>query len=270
MKIKSDTVNIKPTFKRCKASDPNMNPDISVQSPIQKLISAQLTPHQQSIVYMSLCMGIHFAGHELARAPIQSLFTSKQIGFQNPAALPLAVGTVSPFSILVLVLYNRILKKFGPRLALNGSTMIYSSFLLMATFLLKYMRVHELDAVNKLGNLVNEVTHKDTITFGKLLIFGMFVVQSANVQFLYTQHWSFLGSVMTPEEGKVWFAPIAGVGSITSTLAAGNVKYFVDKMGLLGLLSTAAITIGASAFFADKAYGISRKVCSMKYIAIFE
>lgn len=51
---------------------------------------------------MSLCMAVHFAGHEMARGPTSSMFTSKGIGFQNAAALPLGVGFVSPFSVFLL------------------------------------------------------------------------------------------------------------------------------------------------------------------------
>lgn len=94
----------------------------------------------------------------------------------------------------------------------------------------------------------------------KSLLFAIFIFQSANVQFLYTQHWSFLGSILTPEEGKVWFAPIAGIGSITSTLAAANVGYLVEHIGLLGLLGCAALVIGSSALFASMAYSVARKV----------
>lgn len=84
--------------------------------------------------------------------------------------------------------------------------------------------------------------------------------QSANVQFLYTQHWSFLGSILTPEEGKVWFAPIAGIGSITSTLAASHVSIMVEKIGLIGLLCAAGLIIGSSAIFADAAYKVAKEV----------
>lgn len=53
----------------------------------------------------------------------------------------------------------------------------------------------------------------------RALVFLLFVYQNSSVQLLYTQHWSFLGSVLTEQEGAVWFAPIAGLGSVSSTLA---------------------------------------------------
>lgn len=93
----------------------------------------------------------------------------------------------------------------------------------------------------------------------KCLLFLLFIYQSSNVQFLYTQHWSFLGSIMSEEEGKVWFAPIAGIGSIISTIAASQVSHMVKMIGLTGLLCTAALVIGSSAIFADAAYKIARE-----------
>jgi hypothetical protein len=49
---------------------------------------------------------------------------------------------------------------------------------------------------------------------------------------LYTQHWSFLGSICP----QVWFAPTAGLGSVASTLAALAVSPLVDRVGLTGLM----------------------------------
>ena len=60
------------------------------------------SPKAQSVVCMTLASAIHFAGHEWVRSSTVTLFTSDQYGFTNPAALPLAVGCVSPFSVGLL------------------------------------------------------------------------------------------------------------------------------------------------------------------------
>ena len=62
----------------------------------------KITPKAKAAIYMSICTAVHFSGHELARGPCTSMFTSKDIGFQSPAALPLCIGLVSPFTIIVL------------------------------------------------------------------------------------------------------------------------------------------------------------------------
>ncbi len=130
------------------------------------------------------------------------------------------------------------------------STIFGASFLIGVGLSLKYLASEE----------VRYVVGVDSQLISKGLLFSLFVFQSANVQFLYTQHWSFLGSILTAEEGKSWFAPIAGIGSITSTLAASQVSTFVEKIGLIALLCTAGLIIGSSAIFADAAYSVAREV----------
>lgn len=65
-------------------------------------LKTRFTPKAKAVLHMSLCMAVHFSGHELARGPTTSMFTSKEIGFQSAAALPLGLGLVSPFTIFVL------------------------------------------------------------------------------------------------------------------------------------------------------------------------
>jgi len=232
------------------------------QNMISNFLSSkiQITPKHKAVFYMSLCMGIHFSGHEFARAPITSLFTSKDIGFKNSAALPLAVGVVCPFSIIMLYIFKKVLQHHGPRHALMQSTLVYASCLFSVALALNYFTTRIDGQQHIRTSTSNMMELLDTHMITKSLLFAIFVFQSANVQFLYTQHWSFLGSILTAEEGKVWFAPIAGLGSVISTLAAANVAKLVDSIGLIGLLCCAALVIGSSSFFADQAYSVARKV----------
>ena len=146
------------------------------------------------------------------------------------------------------------LNNYGPRYALVRSTLAGASFLTFIGLSLQLLKQQEGD------DRIMLLEGIDLTIFSRTLLFALFVFQSANVQFLYTQHWSFLGSILTPEEGKVWFAPIAGIGSITSTLAASQVSHLVEKIGLIGLLCTAALVIGSSAIFADAAYKVATEV----------
>lgn len=217
---------------------------------LREMLRQKITPKAKAVLHMSLCMGVHFSGHELARGPTSSMFTSKDIGFQNAAALPLCLGLVSPFTIIVLWFFSKMLHKFGPRYALVNSTLFGGSLLLFIGACLKYLTA--LPSTQYVGAM-----HSRTITRG--LLFLLFMFQSSNVQFLYTQHWSFLGSILTPEEGKTWFAPIAGLGSVTSTLAASNVSTMVEKLGLIGLLCTGGLMICSSAIFANEAYKVAKE-----------
>jgi ATP/ADP translocase len=100
---------------------------------------------------------------------------------------------------------------------------------------------------------------KEPASFSQPILFLLFVFQNAYVQLLYNQHWAFISSVLTAEEGTKAFAPIAGLGSIGSTLAAGMVSTLVERSGLIGLLYMAGVSFVVSASFADIAFGIARK-----------
>jgi hypothetical protein len=74
----------------------------------------------------------------------------------------------------------------------------------------------------------------------RTISFSMLVIQSGFVYLLSSQHRSFLGSVQSKEEGARWFAPIAGIGSISSTVAAFAVSPLVNVLGLPILLIAAS------------------------------
>ena len=109
--------------------------------------------------------------------------------------------------------------------------------------------------------------------------FFLHVASSAFFQLLYTQHWSFLGSVIgmlgvtddedgsnndrksqklpSSSEGTMWFAPIAGLGSVSSTVAGICLPRLVERFGLTGSLSVAAGVLLLSGVLADRAYRIA-------------
>jgi hypothetical protein len=195
-----------------------MNPTNNDQK--TKNILLQKTTHhrKKSVIYMTLSMAVHFAGHEFARSTTMSMFTSQEMGFQSSSVLPLAVGCISPFSVLLLWFYTRTLKMYGPRYALTKSTVLGASFMLMIGFTLYWMNYnYKYDHEYKYDHGMNVFSELKSIS--KYLLFALFVYQSANVQFLYTQHWSFIGSVLTPDEVATSGTLIAGIGSITSTFA---------------------------------------------------
>eukprot|EP00551_Chaetoceros_affinis_P009265 CAMPEP_0203684830 /NCGR_PEP_ID=MMETSP0090-20130426/48236_1 /ASSEMBLY_ACC=CAM_ASM_001088 /TAXON_ID=426623 /ORGANISM="Chaetoceros affinis, Strain CCMP159" /LENGTH=482 /DNA_ID=CAMNT_0050554011 /DNA_START=647 /DNA_END=2092 /DNA_ORIENTATION=+ len=191
-----------------------------------------------------------------------SMFNSKEMGFESSATLPLAVGFVSPFSMVLLWLFNRTLNRWGPRYALIQSTFMVSSFLFIIGLTLQYITSgssHRLRQNNVESDVDVDADADGKHTISKYLLFAAFVYQSANVQFLYTQHWSFIGSVLSPEEVATSGSLIAGIGSITSTFAAAYVSKLVEKIGLIGSQCTAALIIGSSAIFANRAYQIASK-----------
>ncbi|KAL9186927.1 hypothetical protein ACHAXT_010647 [Thalassiosira profunda] len=99
----------------------------------------------------------------------------------------------------------------------------------------------------------------DVQAWSKPLLFVLFVAGNSYVQLLYNQHWAFISSVLTPEEGARAFAPIAGLGSIGSTLAAASVSYLVERTSLISLLHMAGVSYIVCAVLADLAFGIARE-----------
>lgn len=125
------------------------------------------------------------------------------------------------------------------------------------------------------------------------ITFFLYVASSAFFQLLYTQHWSFLGSVLgivdgsddssnkttdvdaqnndnkdndsdsdrRPQSsvGTMWFAPIAGFGSVSSTATGLCLPYIIERCGLTGTLSVAATVLLLSGACADRAYRIALK-----------
>jgi hypothetical protein len=91
----------------------------------------------------------------------------------------------------------------------------------------------------------------------KVVIGILFVFQNSYAHLIYTQQWSFLGSVMTPTEGTKWFSAVAGISSMVCTVTATLVHTLADQVGLLGLLFGTCITLFGSMVLADEAYRLS-------------
>lgn len=234
----------------------------------------------RSIAYMSLSLAIHLGGYELSRASVMALFTSDKLGFGRSeesggaggggglSALPMAVGCVSPFSIGLLWFYGKTLDRGGPSYALRTHTWICAMLQIISgwalTSLDNYMSLTASSTLSttNAASAAAEIAPKifvDANLFSQTILFLLFVFQNAYVQLLYNQHWAFISSVLTPEEGSKVFAPIAGLGSIGSTVAAGLVSIFVGRIGLIGLLHLAGVSYFVSAIFADMAFALARR-----------
>jgi hypothetical protein len=102
-------------------------------------------------------------------------------------------------------------------------------------------------------------------SLSKLCVFALFVIQNALVQLLFTQHWAFIGSMAqqkhpSSQNFSSWIAPVAGMGSMASTLAASAVGPLADYVSLSGLLVFASILLTLSGIAADWSYSIAEKV----------
>jgi ATP/ADP translocase len=248
----------------------------------------------KSILFMSSASAVHLGAFEIARGATMALFTSQRTGFSsNPSASPISTVCMTPFSLALLWLYTKTLDRYGPHKSLCLSTLAFAVLLVVCGWILFVIDPHlsPTQQDEEVGTSINneEEDYKNLspsfqTTWKRLAqttIFVLHVAGSAFVQLLYTQHWSFLGSVVAVDDGgdgnskrstatkaagssrsssssaTMWFAPIAGLGSVASTVIGLCMPMLVDKFGLIGLLSVASFVLLLSGVCADQAYRIA-------------
>lgn len=191
---------------------------------------------------MAVAMSLHFGGYEFARSGALALFTSSETGFSHPSAYPFAIGLVTPVSLVMLYCYGLLLKGKGPRYALRTTKLMSVTMMLGTTVVLQ------------------ACSSGASSMLSRALVAILFVFQNSYAHLIYTQQWSFLGSVMTPTEGTKWFSTIAGVCSLVCTCTATMVHKLAETVGLLGLIAGTGGTLFLSLLVADRAYQIGELV----------
>lgn len=183
----------------------------------------------------------------------------------------MAVGCVSPFAVGLVWFYGRTLNYGGPSYALRTHTLVCAGAQIVVGWVLRMfercldsmeedeqLEDYDVEWDDEKGGACSLGSVGNVKTMSQILLFTLFVFQSAYVQLLYAQHWAFISSVLTAEEGSRLFAPIAGLGSIGSTLAAGSVSMCVEKFGLIGLMYMAGASYVVSAILANMAFATAR------------
>lgn len=215
-----------------------------------------LPPRGAAVLSMAIAMAMHFGGYEFARSSNLALFTSTKTGFTSPGAFPLAMACVSPFSVLLLMWYGRELDQNGPRVALRHTT-----FFSLVAITLSALLITVLEKNQTLLKI--PFWRKDGVArsfkLSPLIVWASFIFQNSYAHLLYSQQWSFISSIVTPSEGAQYFASIAGLSSLASTVAGTGVSKVVERVGLSGLLGATAVCLVFSMMCADTAYGISEK-----------
>jgi len=156
---------------------------------------------------------------------------------------------ISPVSFVLLLFYGSVLNNLGPLLALKHTTLGCASILGLSSLL-----ISKLDPQIIEGDTTSLLAILTRYTVGALFIF-----RESYVQLITSQHWSFISSVLTPNQSSTWFAPISGLTSITSAFAAMGVGKLSAVWGLQGVLGVAAVVLGGSVVFGEAAYGIAEK-----------
>lgn len=224
-------------------------PDSSSEDtpPSQKSIARMiLPPRARSCLWMTAAMSFHFGGYEFARSGALALFTSSATGFSHGSAYPFAMALVTPLSLVLLYWYGLLLKARGPRYALRTTKLLSVGVLL--------------GVAAGLQLLLSSASSATSMVLSRILVAFLFVFQNSYCHLIFSQQWSFLGSVMTPTEGTKWFSPIAGICSLVCSLTATLVHQMADTVGLLGLIAGTGATLTLSLLSADRAYQLGELV----------
>lgn len=135
--------------------------------------------------------------------------------------------------------YTRCLDRWGPRVSLRRTTIFFSAILGICGLLVLLWRNNTSQTV----------------------LFILFILQNVLVQLLYSQHWSFLTSIVQTD-WMFWLAPLAGIGSLASTFAGLLVAPLLeyDSCELPHLLIVASFCMLVSAVCGDMAYRRAEQV----------
>lgn len=190
-----------------------------------------LTPQGLSVLYMAIAMSLHYLSYSIARPSTIALFTSATTGFAgNTAAFPLAMAFISPTSLSLLLLYGKILGRAGPRGAIRQTTFLVASVMCASGLLVHIMS-------NGFGsNVAIPLFGLAKLPILQALVGALFIFRESYVQLLTSQYWSFMASILNPEQSAKWFSPISGLTSITSAVAGLGVTQVVESVGLPGAL----------------------------------
>jgi len=204
----------------------------------------EFTEKGKSVLCMAIAMSLHYLGYSFARPITVALFTSASTGYPGvPGAYPFTMAFVSPLSLILLLGYGRILEKDGPRRALKKTSFLCSIAILMSAGLM--------EALQRSGVAFWGIPAMKFIT-GPLYLF-----RESYVQLVTSQYWSFMASVLTPNQSAKWFAPIAGLTSISSAAGGMAVSGLTKKLKLSGTLACTGLALLSSIVFTEQAYTIA-------------
>lgn len=205
---------------------------------------------------MTLSMACSFAGYEFLRTAATTAFTEIFAGSTSINAVALATAAVSPFSVLVLACYSRVLDASGPRAALR--TTLAGT---ITTILIMLLSVCILGNSSTIG-VVNRNSTVSAWLLAAITAFT-FLWQNSYLNLLCSQQWSFVNSVMddhgnndtaiTPTVVATTMGRIAGVSCAVSTMASASVPWLVLRGGgIKTLWLGAAVWNGLAWWAADR------------------
>lgn len=211
--------------------------------PQESLLGIAMSPEAKAVFFMSLAMACHYLGYSFARPITISLFTSASTGYKSAGAFPFAMAFVSPMSVLLLMGYNWLLNQYGPKGTLQRSTLFSGVVINLAAMAITVVQKSGLEFQG--------------VPVAKFITGPLFVFREAYVQLLTSQFWSFMASVLTPNQSAKWFAPIAGMTSMASAMGGFAVAPLTARVGIIGALFGTGIMLFLSMLGSRMAYKIA-------------
>ncbi len=172
-----------------------------------------------ALLNIALSAASVLTGYKIIRSVTDSLFLA-EFGASN---LPYVMMLVPPGAALAMYAFSRLLKRFGPAGAFQ-LTLLVSGFLFLLLYAGILWNVRGLTAV-------------------------LYVTKEVYIVVLIAQHWSFINSSVTQDEGRVVNGPILGISAAGSLLAGLAVVHLPEKIGSVNMIPiAAAFTLLAMAF----------------------
>jgi ATP/ADP translocase len=211
-------------------------------------------PRVRACIFMAVSMSLHYSGYEFVRNAGLALFTSSDFGFPQASAFPLANGLISPISVVLLYLYSRQLEAMGPRFTLRNCTVYCIAFILFSSLMLWQCSLF------LTASTIEDASIRLLVRILQKAVIGvMFLFNNSYVFMLASQQWSFIDSIVTPDEGAQWFGILTGVCSLTCAFTAGIVPMLLSRMGLITLYALTAVTLYGTLICGDVAYQIAQE-----------
>lgn len=165
-----------------------------------------------------------FCGYEFVRSPIESIFLT----YWPANAKPYAIAFVPVMMTVLIYCYGIILSRFGAKKAMLISITLSAAILFFSWLFLDKA--------------------------GKWLVFLMLIFKDSYVVVISEQYWSFINSVLTPEESKIFNGPVAGISAIGPLVGGFLISQYVSAIGTNHFLLFAALSLIPALFFVKKAY----------------
>lgn len=231
--------------------------DNNQQNPSIESSTIQLSnPRVMACIYMGISMSLHYSGYEFVRNSALSLFTSDD-GFPQPIAFPLMNGIISPISIYLLYIYTKQLEIQGPKKTLHNFTKSCITFIVLSSLILWQCSIWSIgSAFTSMSRPIYTLFIQNV---QRIVIALMFLFNNCYVFMIASQQWSFIDSIVTPNEGAQWFGILTGICSVLCTISAGIIPYILPHVGLIGMYSMTAVTLYGTLLCGNRAYTIAEQ-----------